>query len=242
MLRLVAVFLGIVPATVFYGSRMLWAVARKSPSVACLCGKMPRSWARFLLWISGVKVEVENVDVIDPDRPQILVANHGSWYDVLAMLDQIPGSFIFVAKKELFSIPIFGSAVLSCGHIFIDRKDRGQAFESLAIARKRLAEESPTIIMFPEGTRSEAGEVRPFKKGAFVLGIQAGADIVPAAITGAREVMRKGSWVIRPGTVRIRFGQPVSVQGYSIKDRNELTERVRGELIRMLDEAASNRI
>jgi 1-acyl-sn-glycerol-3-phosphate acyltransferase len=240
MLRLVAVFLGIVPATLFYGSRMLWAVARKSPDVSCLCDAMPRRWARFLLRLSGVKVEVENVDVIDPDKPQILVANHGSWYDVLAMLDQIPGSFIFVAKKELFSIPIFGSAVLSCGHIFIDRKDRGQAFESLAAARKRLDEESPTIIMFPEGTRSETGEVQPFKKGAFVLGIQAGVDVVPAAITGARGVMRKGSWVIRPGTVRIQFGQPVSVQGYGIKDRNELTERVRAELIRMLDDAASN--
>ncbi|MDE0899131.1 MAG: lysophospholipid acyltransferase family protein [Longimicrobiales bacterium] len=242
MLRLVVVFLGIVPATLFYGSRMLWAVARKSPNVPCLCDAMPRRWARFLLRLSGVKVEVENVGVIDPDRAQILVANHGSWYDVLAMLDQIPGSFIFVAKKELFSIPIFGSAVLSCGHIFIDRKDRGQAFESLATARKRLDEESPTIIMFPEGTRSETGEVRPFKKGAFVLGIQAGVDVVPAAITGARGVMRKGSWVIRPGTVRIQFGQPVSVQGYGIKDRNELTERVRGELIRMLDDAASNPI
>jgi 1-acyl-sn-glycerol-3-phosphate acyltransferase len=240
MLRLVAVFLGIVPATLFYGSRMLWAVARKSPDVSCLCDEMPRRWARFLLRLSGVKVEVENVDVIDPDKPQILVANHGSWYDVLAMLDQIPGSFIFVAKKELFSIPIFGSAVLSCGHIFIDRKDRGQAFESLAAARKRLDEESPTIIMFPEGTRSETGEVQPFKKGAFVLGIQAGVDVVPAAITGARGVMRKGSWVIRPGTVRIQFGQPVSVQGYGIKDRNELTERVRAELIRMLDDTASN--
>ena len=240
MLRLVAVFLGIVPATLFYGSRMLWAVARKSPNVSCFCDAMPRRWARFLLRLSGVKVEVENVGVIDPDRPQILVANHGSWYDVLAMLDQIPGSFIFVAKKELFSIPIFGSAVLSCGHIFIDRKDRGQAFESLATARKRLDEESSTIIMFPEGTRSDTGEVRPFKKGAFVLGIQSGVDVVPAAITGARGVMRKGSWVIRPGTVRIQFGQPVSVQGYGIKDRDELTERVRGELIRMLDDAASN--
>ena len=96
--------------------------------------------------------------------------------------------------------------------------------------------------MFPEGTRSETGEVRSFKKGAFVLAIQAGVDVVPAAITGARGVMRKGSWVIRPGTVRIQFGQPVSVQGYGIKDRNELTERVRGELIRILDAAASNPI
>lgn len=230
MFRLVLVLIGIIPATIYTGFRMLWVVYRKSPSSACVCDSAPRQWARFILRCSGVKIVLENAEVIDPNRPQILVANHESWFDVLAILAQTPGRTIFVAKKELERIWIFGPAVAACGHIFIDREDRGRAVDSLAVARKRLEEESPTVIMFPEGTRSATGEMRPFKKGAFVLAIQTGVDVVPAAICGSRAVMRKGSLFIRPGTVVVRFGEPISVQGLTLDARNDLSDRAREAL------------
>jgi 1-acyl-sn-glycerol-3-phosphate acyltransferase len=94
-----------------------------------------------------------------------------------------------------------------------------------------LEDERPTIIMFPEGTRSPTGELQKFKKGAFVLAIQSGVDVVPAAISGSREVMRKGSFRIRPGTIRVRFGEPISVEGLGIEQRNELTARAREALL-----------
>ena len=225
MLRLVLVFLVIVPATIWHGLRMIVAVLRGSSRASCICAEAPRTWARLLLRCSGADVVLENVEVIDPERPQVLVANHTSWYDVLALMAYMPGRTLFVAKKELERVPIFGWAVGSCGHIFIDRKDRGRAVESLAVAREILEKESPTVIMFPEGTRSKTGELQPFKKGAFVLAIQTGVDIVPAAVSGAYEIMSKGSWVIRSGTVRIRFGDPIGVAGLEVEDRNELTER-----------------
>jgi len=191
-----------------------------------------------LLWCSGVDVVLENEGVIDADRPQILVANHTSWYDVLVLVGSIPGRALFVAKHEILGVPVFGPALKACGHIFIDRKDRKKAVESLSEARRRLEDESPTIIMFPEGTRSATGELQAFKKGAFVLGLQTGVDIVPAAIVGSREVMKKGSLLVRPGKVTVRFGEPISVEGLTLDDRSDLTERAREALMELQAEVA----
>lgn len=226
MIRLFAVFIWIIPATIWFGGRMIWAVLSGARNKRCICREGPRGWARQLLWISSAKIRFENLEVIDAERPQILVANHVSWYDVLALVS-IPGTSLFVAKKELAKVPIFGRAIGGCGHIFIDRQDRNSAVESLAVARDLLEKESPTIIMFPEGTRSKTGELQKFKKGAFVLAIQTGVDIVPAAIIGSRDVMNKESLRISPGTITVRFGTPIPVEGLDMDDRNELTERAR---------------
>ncbi len=230
MVRLIFVLLGILPVTVYHGFRMLWAVYSGGPSASCVCQTSPRRWARFILWCSGVQVVLENEGVIDPDRAQVLVVNHTSWFDVFALLAAMPGRSIFVAKKELELIPLFGRAVAACGHVFIDRTDRKQAVDSLSRARKRLEEESPTVIMFPEGTRSATGELQPFKKGAFVLAIQTGVEVVPAAISGSREVMKKGSALVHSGVIRIRFGEPISVQGFDLDQRSELTARAQEAL------------
>ena len=128
-------------------------------------------------------------------------------------------------ELEIERAPLFGHALKSCGHIFIDRKDLGQAMASLGNARQRLENDGPSIIMFPEGTRSDSGELQRFKKGAFVLAIQAGADVVPTAIFGSRDIMRKGSFWIRPGVIRVKFGEPIPVGEYAVDGRNELTDR-----------------
>lgn len=233
MIRLLLVFLWVIPATAWYGGRMILAVLRNAPNAPCLCQECPRRWAQQLLAISGVTIEFENQSVIDPEQPQILVANHVSWYDVLALFMAVPGTALFVAKKELSRIPVFGRAIGGCGHIFIDRKDRNSAVESLAFAKEMLEKRSPTVIMFPEGTRSATGELQPFKKGAFVLAIQTGVDVVPAAIVGSREVMRKGSLIIRPGTITVHFGEPIPVEGLALDDRNKLTGQARAALLEL---------
>lgn len=225
MFRLIVILIVIVPVTVWHAGRAVWAAYRQVDDLLCVCDSAPRLWARFLLACAGTDVVLENADVVDPDRPQILVVNHASWFDVLALAAALPGRYLFVAKQELEKIPLFAHAARSCGHIFIDRSDRNRAVESLEMARERLDKENPTIIMFPEGTRSPTGALQPFKKGAFVLAIQTGVDIVPAAISGSREVMRKHSLLIRPGTIRVRFGDPIDVTGLDLDDRNELTAR-----------------
>ena len=215
-----------IPATLWYSLLILWAAFRKSPDLACRCDEIPRKWARLLLRSVNVRVEVENVERIVVGRPQILVANHVSYFDVLALLGYLPGKYRFVGKAELTRVPLFGPAWMACGHISIDRQDKTKAMASLALARRRLVEDRPTVVLFAEGTRSVTGELRAFKKGAFVLAIQTGTEVVPAAILGAREIMRKGSPVIHRGrTIRVRFGEPLSVAGLKMEDRDALTRR-----------------
>lgn len=237
MIGLLRVLLVAVPSTIWYGTRILWAARRGGEPARCACETLPRAWARTLLWAAGVEVVMENAEVIDPERPQILVANHVSWYDVLALTAHIPGAFRFVAKKELETIPFFGPSWLACGHISIDRQDRSAAIRSLARAREELERSHPTVILFPEGTRSPDGRLLPFKKGAFVLAVQTGVEVVPAAIMGSREVMPKGSFRIRSGRVRIRFGQPIPVEGLGMEDRGALTDRAREAVEGLLEEA-----
>lgn len=234
MIRLIIIALTIVPATAWYGFKVLWNAYRGAAPSAPVYDECPRGWSRLIMALSGVRVVYENVEVIDATRPQIVVANHTSWYDVLALTAFIPGRTVFVAKKELLDVPIFGRAAVACGHIFIDRKDRSAAIDSLQRAKKRLEDDRPTVIMFPEGTRSRDGKLQSFKKGAFVLAIQAGVDIVPAAISGSRQIMRKGSWKVNPGVVKVRFGTPIEASGLGAEDRNRLTDRAWAELAALL--------
>ncbi len=105
--------------------------------------------------------------------------------------------------------------------------------ESLEVARRTLERTTPTVIMFPEGTRSPTGELQAFKKGAFVLAIQTGVEIVPAVISGSREVLPKGSYRIVPGTIHVLFGGRIPVEGYALDSRNALREDVRNALLAM---------
>jgi 1-acyl-sn-glycerol-3-phosphate acyltransferase len=225
VIRLLLVLIAVAPVTIYYAFRIAWGVGRGGEAAKCACDYVPRAWSRVMLRVAGVRIEVENAEMIDLDVPQVVVANHSSWWDVPVMAASVPGPYVFVAKKEIERAPFFGPAVRSCGYIFVDRKDRGKALESLGVARLRLEEDGSSIVMFPEGTRSDSGELQRFKKGAFMLAIQTGADVVPTAIVGARDVMRKGSFWIRPGVIRVRFGEPISVDGYTVDRRDELTAK-----------------
>jgi len=231
-----------IPATIWYGTRILWNVRKGGERARCACEELPRRWAQTMCRGAGVRVELENADVIDPDRPQVLVANHVSWFDVLALAAYLPGKYRFVAKKELASIPFFGPSWVACGHIGIDRSDRASAIRSLEEARMKLERDRPTVILFPEGTRSRDGRLLPFKKGAFVLALQTGVEVVPAAITGSREVMAKGSFRIRPGTVRVRFGRPLDTEGLEVEDRGERPDRARTAVADLLAAAEGDRL
>ena len=239
MIRLLWVTLIGAIATVWVGGRILTAAYTKSRRLKCVCEKAPRDWARMILWAAGVDVVLEGTEHLDPEAAQVLVANHVSWFDPLAMVAFLPGSNRFVAKKELKTVPIFGRSVAACGHIFIDRQDRASAIDALAGVREQMDRDRPTVVMFPEGTRSRDGELQPFKKGAFVLAIQTGADVIPAAIEGSRHVMRKGSWRIRRGPVRIRIGEPIPVRGYTLARRAELTDEARRALLGLQAERRS---
>lgn len=233
MIRLVVMLIVVAPVTLWYVAIILWHVYRNTPDAPRIADEKPRRWAQVLLRAAGVRVVLENEAAIDPGVPQVLAANHTSWFDVLALAAWTPGRYVFVAKKEVANIPFLGRTIGACGHIFIDRKDHQAALASLAAARERLARERPRIIMFPEGTRSETGELQSFKKGAFVLAIQTGAGIVPTAILGSRAIMRKHSFLIHAGTITIRFGNPIPVAGMTMEQRDQLMRDTREALLRL---------
>ncbi len=197
-----------------------------------------RTWGKWMLWASGVRVYIEGLENVNRDRPQIFAANHVSWYDVWALAARIPKRYRFVAKKELAAIPLFGQAWKAAGHISIDRSNRSSAIASLDEAGRRLRRDNSSVVIFPEGTRSPTGELLPFKKGAFMLALRTGVEIVPVAVLGTRRILPKGGWRIRSGPIILRFGAPIPTEEYDESTRDELIARVRGEVEEMLAEPA----
>jgi 1-acyl-sn-glycerol-3-phosphate acyltransferase len=130
----------------------------------------------------------------------------------------------FVAKAELFKIPIFGRAMLSVGMIPIERANRKSAFNSYSVATQRVAA-GAAVAVYPEGTRGTAYSLRPFKKGPFVLAIQAQAPIVPVVVYGGLEIQAKGRFRVRSGPLHMHYLAPIETAGLTYDDRNSLAER-----------------
>lgn len=235
VLRNVRIWIAVLALTAYYATRIVWNAYRGCRrGLESVCTRAPRGWGGGIVRAAGVEVELDGAEHIDPDRPQIVVANHASWFDVFALAARFPGAFHFVAKKELAQIPVFGKAWRACGHIEIDRSDHAAAVASLEQAAEKIRSEDATIIMFPEGTRSPTGEVMRFKKGAFVLALKAGVPVVPVALVGSRDVMPKGSWLVRPGRIRIRIGPPIPAGDRDVADRNRLLRESRAAVIALL--------
>jgi 1-acyl-sn-glycerol-3-phosphate acyltransferase len=213
--------------TIYHGTVILFHARTNSKHRDRICRDEPRTWAQHLCWAAGVEVVIEGAENLPPGQASVLVANHTGWFDVLSIAAYLPREYRFVAKKELAKIPFFGGSWVACGHIALDRADLPKAISTLENAAGQVREDRPTVIMFPEGTRSATGELLPFKKGAFVLAIQLGAPVIPAAIIGSREVMKKGSWMIRSGVIRIRIGAPIPVEGLVHGDRDALSNSAR---------------
>jgi 1-acyl-sn-glycerol-3-phosphate acyltransferase len=201
--------------------------------------RLARFWSRWTLAASGARVRIEGADGIRTDAPHVIISNHQSWYDVWALAAYVPGPYRFVAKKELTRIPLFGRAWLASGHISVDRSDRQSAIRSLEAAGRAIREDNSSVVIFPEGTRSPTGELLPFKKGAFMLAIQMGVDVVPTAVIGGRAVLAKGGWRVRGGDIIVRFGAPIPTTPYTESNREELIARVRAEIQRLLASPAT---
>lgn len=195
-------------------------------------------WAKTLLLLASTRVRVIGAERILKSRPQIFMANHQSDFDILIALAHIPGQFRWIAKKELFRIPIFGPAMRRAGYIEIDRQNREKALKSLNEAAEKIRE-GKSVITFPEGSRSKDGRVKPFKQGTFYLAIKAGVPIVPVSIIGSGEIMPKRSLRVRPGRVTLVIGRPIEVTGYTIETRDMLIEQVRNIIMENKDRYSS---
>jgi 1-acyl-sn-glycerol-3-phosphate acyltransferase len=191
-------------------------------------------WARMLLWLTSTRVDVIGRENVRIGKPHIFMANHQSDFDILIVLAHIPGQFRWIAKKELFKIPIFGKAMRNAGYIEIDRQNHEKALKSLDEAARKIRE-GKSVVTFPEGTRSKDGTVRPFKQGMFHLAIESGVPIIPISIIGANEIMPKRSLNVKPGRITMVIDRPVDVSAYTVETRALLIERVRSIIIGNLE-------
>jgi len=160
---------------------------------------------------------------LTPGRSYIFAANHQSQFDIFALQGYLGFDFRWMAKLELFKIPIFGPAMRMAGYIPVDRAHGRKAIKSLDEAAARIAG-GTSVLIFPEGTRSPDGRLLPFKAGAMVLAIKAGVPLVPVAIVGTHQILPKGKLLFKPGRVEIRVGEPIETRNYSLKQKQELAE------------------
>jgi 1-acyl-sn-glycerol-3-phosphate acyltransferase len=179
---------------------------------------------RLLLRLVGIRVRTEGLENIPPGVC-VFAANHISAIDPLTFIPVIPRRVAILVKKELFRIPILSRAMRLEQFVPVDRGDRESATASVEACVERL-KQGLSFAVYPEGTRSPDGRLRPFKKGTFVMAIAAGVPIVPVSIVGAQKLMQKGSWTIRGGKVLVCFGPPVDASEYTPDRRNELLARV----------------
>jgi 1-acyl-sn-glycerol-3-phosphate acyltransferase len=187
--------------------------------------KVPRLWSTLVLWALGVKVRVHGMENFRRGEPHIFASNHVSWFDVPALAKILP-RYKFVAKAELFKVPIFGKGMRAVGMIEIQRENRKAAFGAYDVAAEKIRSGS-SVVVFPEGTRGHAYPLRPFKKGPFVLAIAAGVPIVPVIVHGTIEIMPKGSFWAHPGTIDVHLLDPVSTTGVDYDHREALMQTVR---------------
>ncbi len=187
--------------------------------------KVPRWWSSAVLWAAGIKIRVHGLDKVSDSGPHIFASNHVSWFDVPSLAKVLP-RYKFVAKAELFKVPIFGRAMRAAGMIEIQRDNRKAAFGAYEVAADRI-KAGNSVVVFPEGTRGHAYPLRPFKKGPFVLAIAAGVPIVPIIVHGTIEVMRKGSLWAHPGTIDIHLLEPVVTTEVDYDHREALMGTVR---------------
>jgi 1-acyl-sn-glycerol-3-phosphate acyltransferase len=222
----------------------LIAVATILGSVAALLGRLLDSsgdsvvrlaawWSRSICWLAGVRITVERQTELDPTRPYVFMSNHLSTLDIWAAYVAIPVPVRMIAKKQLSRIPLFGWAMAAGRFIFIDRQNAVAARRSIERAKERI-HDGDSVLIFPEGTRSRDGKLGAFKKGGFHLAIDAGVPIVPLAMEGTRELMPRGSLLLRPGRMRVTVGAPIPTEGLSSEDRDALLERVHGTIAAML--------
>jgi len=202
------------------------ALVSGSPAPMYALGRLG---VKVALLLAGTRIEVQGREHLRDPRNTVIVANHVSHLDAPVLLQSLGIDYKAVAKKEVFQFPVLGAVLRRAGFIEVDRADRTQATRAIARAVATL-QAGACFLIFPEGTRSRTGELGPFKKGGFVVAMDAGSRILPVVLRGTRELMPRGGFRIRPGTVTVRVLDPIAASSYSYGDREALIGEVRGRM------------
>lgn len=231
--RLLAI--GIINAVFFWGigwlitflfapfPLLLWLIDRSGNRTHRFNG----FWSRTLLAILRTQVTVKGVENVDPQKAYVILSNHQSTSDIWVLMGYLPVNFRWVSKDSLFKLPFVGWAMKAAGYIPLKRGDPRSAVQSLELCKEKLAK-NISVLIFPEGTRSPNGTVQDFKIGGVKLALETQKPILPVTVLGTRGIIKKNSWQFNMDQkIKIIIDKPISVAGYTKKDKNLLNEQVR---------------
>ncbi|MBZ5559710.1 MAG: 1-acyl-sn-glycerol-3-phosphate acyltransferase [Acidobacteriia bacterium] len=210
---------GMLIAALFGAKRHLYVLGHLGVRLGCV--------------LSGIRYRVAGAEHVPRDRAAVYCANHQSNVDPPVLFDAVHPMMHILYKAEIEKIPVLARAFRYGGFIPVDRRNKEAAMRSIEAGAQSIRAGN-SFLIFPEGTRSRTAELLPFKKGGFIMAIKAQAPVVPVAVQGGRDSMRRGSWIIRPATVSIRIGAPIETAGVRLDERNAIIEKTRERITALL--------
>ncbi len=200
---------------------------------------LQRLWSTCLLRTNGIRLNLQGMENLKKDQSYVFVSNHGSILDIPGIIAATPCPVRFFAKKSLLWFPVFGWFLYLARHILIDRESPYSTLKNLKRAAF-LLKNGISLIVFPEGTRSSDGQVKEFKRGAFLLAQHSQFPIVPISIAGTFRMLPRTSWCFRPGMIHIRMGEPIPTRDLTQQESRNLMGRVRGTIMQNLKTGLEN--
>jgi len=196
---------------------------------------LAQKWGRMLLRVCFVRFTIRGMEKLRRDTSYVVVANHASYMDIPALYSAMPLEIRFFAKKGLFSIPLLGWHLKRAGHLPVVRGDARASLKSMSEGAKLIQERGVSVLLFPEGGRSEKN-MQPFKEGAAYIAIKAGVPVVPVGLVNLRGILPMHSLLLRPGTVEINIGDPIDTTGMTLHDRGKLNEMLQERVAELAGE------
>lgn len=192
-------------------------------------------WSPFLLLLVGARINSIDIEkVYNLNESVIFASNHQSNFDITSIINQTPRHLHFIAKQEIKKVPFLGQYSAAMGFIFVDRKNKDKAKESLQKAGQ-LIKSGRDVVIFPEGTRSKDGKIHQFKRGTFILAKEGKVNIVPVAIKGTDKVNPAGKFKLRPGKITLKYGDLILAKDFEDKTVEEFAYHVQLEVEKLYD-------
>ena len=201
-----------------------------------ILGFIVKYWAKSIFKTMNINVRVIGLDKLDRNADYIFAPNHASSLDIPLILGFLPFWIVPISKIELKWIPFLGWAMQAAGHVFVDRRDHEKAMLSIDKIKNSLLKNPRSILIFPEGSRTNDGKVNQFKTGGLSIGISTKISIVPVAIEGTFDSLSKHSKKFVNKLLTINIGSPVDTRKYSLDDRKDLAIIVNSEVKKLKNE------